>query len=226
MVDINGRMNLLTNFFNNPYTPWVIAGVLAGISLTFALRWYWHGKSLKSQVKQIRTASGISSAISIRDEAERWNHYATEGFETGKEQLLALVEREPLARQTLAYLKRCEPVQEDGSDRLRLETALAPGEVIRLSDHLMEHNVQVSFYKAFPNYLVGVGLCITFLGLAVVIGNASSVLTPGSSGDSSLALRDLLVAASASSGRHSQRCFAQSFTACFFGLEASKWNGW
>lgn len=196
MVNINGQMNLLTNFFNSPYTPWIIAGVLAGISLTFALRWYWRGKSLKSQVNQIRTASGISAAISIRDEAERWNHYATEGFETGKEQLLALVEREPLARQTLAYLKRCEPVQEDGSDRLRLETALAPGEVIRLSDHLMEHNVQVSFYKAFPNYLVGVGLCITFLGLAVVIGNASSVLTPGSSGDSSLALRDLLVAAS------------------------------
>jgi hypothetical protein len=190
------RMDLLTKTFNNPSTPWIIASVLAGGTLAVAVRWWWHGRCLKTQVDQIRSASGVSTTFSIRDEAERWNYYTTERFETAKDNLLPLAESEPLARQALAYLRRCEPVQEEGSDRLRLETAVAPAEVIRLSDHLMERNVQVSLYRAFPNYLVGVGLCITFLGLAVVIGNASSVLTPGSSGDSSLALRDLLVAAS------------------------------
>lgn len=189
-------MEWLTHIFNNPLTPWIIASVLVGGTFAVAMRWWWHGKCLKSQVDQIRSVSGVSTAFSIRGEAERWNYYALEKFETAKEDLLPLAESEPLARQTLAYLNRCEPVQENGSDRLRLETAVAPAEVIRLSDHLMERDVQVPLYRAFPNYLVGVGLCITFLGLAVVIGNASSVLSPGSSGDSSLALRDLLVAAS------------------------------
>jgi len=189
-------MEWLTHIFNNPITPWCIAGVLGAGTLFVAIRWWWLGRRLKVQVDQIRSASGVSMVSLIRGEAERWNYYATERFETAKEDLLPLAESEPLARQTLAYLKRCEPVQEEGSDHLRLETAVAPAEVIRLSEHLMERNMQVPLYRAFPNYLVGVGLCITFLGLAVVIGNASSVLTPGSSGDSSLALRDLLVAAS------------------------------
>jgi hypothetical protein len=85
---------------------------------------------------------------------------------------------------------------------LRLETAVAPAEVIRLSEYLLERDVHVSVYRAFPNYLVGLGLCITFLGLAVVIGNASAVIGNASAviapvaGDSNLALRDLLVAAS------------------------------
>lgn len=158
--------------------------------------WWQQGRRLKAQIGHIRNASGISTALSIPDEAVRWHYYAVEKFETAKGDLLPLTENEPLARQMLSYLKRCDPVQEEGSDRWRLETAVAPAEAIRLSDHLIENDVQVSLYRAFPNYLVGVGLCITFLGLAVVIGNASSVLTPGSSGDSSLALRDLLVAAS------------------------------
>lgn len=189
-------MEWLTQIFNNPLTPWIIASALVGGTFSVAMRWWWHGRCLKLQIDQIRSASGVSAAFSIRGEAERWNYYTAEKFEAAKEGLLPLAESEPLARQTLAYLKRCEPVQEEGSDRWRLETAVAPVEVIRLSDHLMERDVQVSLFRAFPNYLVGVGLCITFLGLAVVIGNASSVLTPGGSGDSSLALRDLLVAAS------------------------------
>jgi hypothetical protein len=189
-------MDLLTNIFSNAGTPWIIASVLAGGTFYVAAGWAAHGKRLILEIEKIRRVSGVSTAFSIREEAVRWHYYTTEKFEAAKVELLALAESEPLARQTLAYLKRCEPVQEEGSDRLRLETAVAPAEVIRLSDHLMERDVQVSLYRAFPNYLVGVGLCITFLGLAVVIGNASSVLTPGSSGDSTLALRDLLVAAS------------------------------
>lgn len=189
-------MDLLTNIFSNAGTPWIIASVLAGGTFYVAAGWAAHGKRLILEIERIRRVSGVSTAFSIREEAVRWHYYTTEKFEAAKVELLALAESEPLARQTLAYLKRCEPVQEEGSDRLRLETAVAPAEVIRLSDHLMERDVQVSLYRAFPNYLVGVGLCITFLGLAVVIGNASSVLTSGSSGDSSSALSNLLVAAS------------------------------
>jgi len=151
---------------------------------------------LKLEIAKIREASGISPALSVRDEAERWNFYATEIFEAAKTHLLKLAESTPLAAQTLAYLKRSEPVHDEGLGQWRLETAVAPSYALRLSEHLMERNVHVSFYRAFPNYLVGVGLCITFLGLAVVIGNASSVLSPGNTGDNSLALRDLLVAAS------------------------------
>jgi hypothetical protein len=189
-------MEWLAHLLNLPFTPWVIAGVLILGTFFVAIRWWKHGKDLRSEVEEIRRVLGVSTALSIRDEAERWNCYATENFEAAKERLYALSENDPLARQTLTYLNRCEPVEEAGSNRLRLETTVDPSHALRLSEHLMERNVQVSLYRAFPNYLVGIGLCITFLGLAVVIAKASSVLTPGQDGGSSVALHDLLVAAS------------------------------
>lgn len=169
-------MQLLTAIFNNPITPWAIASVLAGGTFVVAFRWWWHGRCLKLQVDQIRSAAGINAAVSIRDDVERWHDFAKEKFETAKEGLALRADGEPLARQTLAYLERSEPVQDQSSDRLRLETAITPTGVIHLSEHLMERGIQVSLFRAFPNYLVGIGLCITFLGLAVVIGNASKVL--------------------------------------------------
>jgi hypothetical protein len=189
-------MDWLAYLFNLPYTPWVIAGALILGTLLVAAYWSGHGRNLRSVVEEIRKDLGVSAAFPIRDEAELWNYYATEKFEAAKELLSSRSENDPLARQTLNYLNRCEPVEEAGSNRQRLETAVAPSDALRLSAYLMERNVQVPFYRAFPNYLVGVGLCITFLGLAVVIGKASSVLTQDNPGGSSLALHDLLVAAS------------------------------
>jgi hypothetical protein len=170
-------MEALAELFNNPLTPWIISSALLGITFAVAIRCWWHGRCLKLLVDQIRRDSGISLEHSIYDEAERWNEYALERFEVAKVKLQPLAKKnQPLAWQTLMFLNRCEPVQEEGSDRQRLETAVSPVDVIRLSEHLFEHNVQVSLYRAFPNYLVGIGLCITFLGLAVVIGKSSKVL--------------------------------------------------
>jgi len=189
-------MEWLTRIFNSPHTPWIISSGLFIVTATVAYRWWLHGRRLETVIQTIRSAAGLSSALAIKEEKTRWQHYASEKFEAAQEELSQLSEDEPLARQTCAFLRRCEPVQNEGSDRVRLETSVVPADVIRLSDHMMENNVQLLLFRAFPNYLVGVGLCITFLGLAVVIGNASLVITPGTDGDSSLALRDLLVAAS------------------------------
>jgi methyl-accepting chemotaxis protein len=189
-------MEWLTLIFNEPRTPWAITGVLFFLSCVFGWRWAWHGKRLRDRIRRIRTLSGLSTTLSIKDEAERWHLFATEHFETAKADLSPIAVQDPLARQTLNFLRRCQLFQDQGFDQRRLETAACPSETLRLTDYLLERNIHVSLFKAFPNYLVGVGLCITFLGLAVVIGNASLVLSPGNEGDSSLALRDLLVAAS------------------------------
>ncbi len=189
-------MEWLTIIFNDPRTPLGIAGTLFFLSCVFGWRWAWHGKRLRSEIRRIRNLSGLSAALPVKDEAERWHLFASEHFETAKAELSPIAVKDPLARQTLNFLKRCELFQEQGFDLRRLETAVSPSEALRLSDYLLERNIHVTLFRAFPNYLVGVGLCITFLGLAVVIGNASHVLDQGNGGDSSLALRDLLVAAS------------------------------
>lgn len=189
-------MEWLTIIFNDPRTPWGIAGALIFLSFFFGWRWARHGKRLRLEIIRIRTLSGMAAATRVKDEAERWHLFASEHFETAKVELTTVAVNGPLARQTLNFLKRCELRQEEGFDLLRLETAVSPPEALRLSDYLLERNIHVSFFRAFPNYLVGVGLCITFLGLAVVIGNASHVIDPGNGGDSGIALRDLLVAAS------------------------------
>ncbi len=189
-------MEFLTTLFNDQRTPWIIAGALFFLCFVFGLRWAWHGKRLRTEIHRIRTLSGLSAALPIKDEAERWHFFASEHFETAKAELSQMAVKGPLARQTLNFLKRCELFQEQGFHLRRLETAASPSDALRLSDYLLERNIHVSLFRAFPNYLVGVGLCITFLGLAVVIGNASHVIDPGNGGDSSLALRDLLVAAS------------------------------
>lgn len=186
----------LNDLFNKPYTPWVIAGMLFFLSSFFGLRWAWHGKRLRREIRRIRTLSGLSAAMPVKDEAERWHLFASEHFETAKAELSPMAVKDPLARQMLNFLKKCELFQEQGFDLRRLETAVSPSELLRLSDYLLERNIHVSLFRAFPNYLVGIGLCITFLGLAVVIGNASHVLDQGNGGDSTNALRNLLVAAS------------------------------
>ena len=188
-------MEWLTSLFNNPFTPWVIAGALAAVTFVVAACWAGHLRRLKSLIGEIRKATGVSTVFQLKDESERWHYFATDRFETAKDNLSDLAESKALARQTLSYLKRCEPVQDQASGMWRLETAVDPSDVLRLPVHFLEESIRVALFRAFPNHLVGVGLCITFLGLAVVIGNASSVLAPGNTGDNSLALHDLLVPA-------------------------------
>jgi hypothetical protein len=186
----------LNELFNEPWTPWVIAGTLFFLSFFFGCRWAWHGRRLRSEIRRIRSLSGLAAALPVKDEAERWHFYASEHLETAKAELTPMAVKDPLARQTLNLLKRCELFQEQGFDLRRLETAASPSEALRLTDYLLERNIHVSLFRAFPNYLVGIGLCITFLGLAVVIGNASHVLDQGNGENSIIALRALLVAAS------------------------------
>lgn len=189
-------MEWLTTVLNNPWTPWGIAGILGFITIVVAARWYGHLRRLKSLILEIRQTTGIATSFALKDESQRWHYFATGRFETAKADLSDLAESQALARQTLSYLKHCEPVQDEASEMWRLETAVDPSDNLHLDAHFLEENIRVSLFRAFPNYLVGGGLCITFLGLAVVIGNASSVLAPGNAGDSSQALHDLLVAAS------------------------------
>lgn len=211
-------MHWLDDVFSNPNTPWVIAGVLVLISIIEGLFWRYKVTKIRFAVTKIRAVLGIPQVLKIPKEIDRWNYFTVECFEESKEKLHPLATQEPFVRQTLRYLNSCALVEDQPSNKLRLETTVSPAEVIQLSEHLLEHNVQVSFYRSFPNYLVGAGLCITFLGLALVIGKASSVLTQAAaveninskptgneshvdsdttlSNGSNKALSDLLVAAS------------------------------
>jgi hypothetical protein len=194
--NIKKGMNFLTFIFNNDATPWVIAAILIIFTLVTARRWLFHVIHLQNQIKIIKNVIGLPNILSIPEDYERWQAFVSDYYEESKLSLAKISKDNPVARQTLEFLKHCEVVDTEDFGLRRLETSASPAQIIRLTDYLHESKIYVAFFKAFPNYLVGIGLCITFLGLAVVIGNASHVLDPNSAVDSSLALRDLLVAAS------------------------------
>jgi len=189
-------MKFLTFIFNNDATPWVIAAILIIVTLVTARSWLFHVIHLQNQIKIIKNVIGLPNILSIPEDYERWQAFVSDYYEESKLSLAKISKDNPVARQTLEFLKHCEVVETEDFGLRRLETSASPAQIIRLTDYLHESKIYVAFFKAFPNYLVGIGLCITFLGLAVVIGNASHVLDPNSGMDSNLALRDLLVAAS------------------------------
>lgn len=188
-------MEWLDDFFANPRTPWIIGGTFVVITFLVAILWLAKGLKLRRAILQIRKCLALEARLSAASTVECWNGFAEAHYEA-QEALRPFGQRQPLARQVLDYLGRCQPVRDAASQQWHLETPLAPHERLDLSRHLLELNVHVSFYRAWPNYLVGLGLCVTFLGLAVVIGNAGDVLATAKMESSNDALRDLLVAAS------------------------------
>ncbi|HBJ84203.1 MAG TPA: hypothetical protein DDZ88_10125 [Verrucomicrobiales bacterium] len=188
-------MEWLDDFFANPRTPWIIGGTFVVITFLVATLWLAKGLKLQRAILQIRKCLALEARLSASSTVECWNGFAEAHYEA-QEALCPFAQCQPLARQVLDYLGRCQPVRDAASQQWRLETPLAPHERLDLSRHLLELNVHVSFYRAWPNYLVGLGLCVTFLGLAVVIGNAGDVLATAKMESSNDALRDLLVAAS------------------------------
>lgn len=209
-------MVFLNELFTSPLAPWVLGGILVFIALLFGWRWRANGTALQKLVAEIRAKLGIKSLLNLSRNTERWDKFADK-LNDAEALLGELASQQTLARQTLAFIERCKPL-DNMSGQTRLESPVAPDEVLDLQQHLLDANVQVSFYRALPNYLVGLGLCFTFLGLAVVIYAASDVLgsaktaasvsatgTAGemadvkpsdSSESSNAALRNLLLAAS------------------------------
>lgn len=71
----------------------------------------------------------------------------------------------------------------------------APGEAFRTTELLRPHAIH--WYRSLPNYLIGLGLCFTFVGVALVIRNASLALSGSlQAAEQSAALRELLHATS------------------------------
>jgi hypothetical protein len=116
----------------------------------------------------LRYKLGLYPLLNLSEKAQRWYKFA-DTYNDAEGALGGLAENHTLARQVLEFVERCQPVQDETNCPTRLEAPVHPHEVLDLQQHLLDANVHVSFYRALPNYLVGLGLCITFLGLAVVI---------------------------------------------------------
>ena len=167
-------MDLLAQALNEPITPWIILAILA-VPTSWALaRWKKHERTLTKEIGDIRNAVCLGPVLSINNDVERWHRFATEYCEEAKEQLQTGHFSTSLGRQVLAFLRGCTLASEAAVSVSRLESGAHP--ILELQEHLLEKKIHVPLYRTFPNYLVGIGLCITFLGLAVVINNASNVL--------------------------------------------------
>jgi hypothetical protein len=81
----------INELFNEPWTPWVIAGTLFIFSFVMGWRWAWHGKAIRSEIRKIRSFSCLPAVLPLRDDAERWHLFASEHFESAKEQLSSLL---------------------------------------------------------------------------------------------------------------------------------------
>lgn len=188
-------MQFLSTLFDYSYLPWIIFAVLVAVTMSVAWRWWLHQRRLKQLTTEIRGHLGFATILEIADTGERWGAFAAQQYDA-QQALRTLANGRPLARQVLQFIDRCHGVQDEGSGKWRMETPTAPAYALDLSQHLLLSKVHTAFFRALPGTLVGLGLCITFAGLAVVIGNASHVLETANAGGSNEALRKLLVAAS------------------------------
>ncbi len=182
-------MDLLYKAFASNQTPWVVAAAFLGIAGCVWLRWWWNLVRFRKAVRMVRNSCGLDNLL-IMSVEQRRQFFAERNPEIS-EDLAGKATRHSLADDTMTFLSRCQAVQFGAQSWL--ETVTPPSECLDLRRYLLLSGVNVSFYRSLPGYLVGAGLCVTFLGLAVVISHASGTLE---SENPSNSLRGLLDAAS------------------------------
>jgi hypothetical protein len=161
-----------------PWLPWVLA---LGIVVLALLLW----QSLVARIRPLRRA--LRRAIELVEHGE--------GAASFKQRFPAIFEglsQDPvLGRPWRAYAQTLTPVP--GNEQA-LGAPRAPGTVF--DDHLFARvGLNLRFYQAVPNILVGLGLLFTFIGLVAALHFAAAGVTATDVREAQAALRELLAAA-------------------------------
>jgi hypothetical protein len=100
----------------------VIAAILIIFTLVTARRWLFHVIHLQNQIKIIKNVIGLPNILSIPEDYGRWQAFVSDYYEESKLSLAQISKDNPVARQTLEFLKHCEVVDTPDFGLRRLET--------------------------------------------------------------------------------------------------------
>ncbi|RYD76652.1 MAG: hypothetical protein EOP84_16580, partial [Verrucomicrobiaceae bacterium] len=175
----------LTSLLVHPATAWVFATALVSVSLIAAKRWH-------------RIAARAVTQLSLATETlERVHGQAA--FEQNRQQIVADVSAHfnavPSWRRAWERCHQSFQIMERADGAKVVAGEYSPGEFFHAGVLYRDHSMH--WFRGLSNYLVGMGLCFTFLGIIIVIRHAADSL--GSESDAatqSLALRQLLSATS------------------------------
>jgi hypothetical protein len=166
------------SFFALPWVPWALSALLilgaVGIWLDFRRR-----------LEPVLL--GLDDALQVVEEAGNAASF-TDRFPSINQRLAA---NPVIGESWRAFVKTLVPVP--GQDDV-LGTTRRPHEDLN-ENILTRAGVNLRFYTAVPNYLVGLGLLFTFLGLVAALYFASAGVTAPNIQAAQGALRDLLAAA-------------------------------
>ena len=170
----------------DPRFVWICAGVLVVLAAFTACLWWWRTRQATLALKCARTViTGCSGQTAF---AENF-HILKDGIQTALKKVPVFASGWVRWSDSLSEFDRV-----DGARVVASEMAIS--ESINLGS--WERSLAMHWYRALPNYLVGLGLCFTFLGVVAVISKAALALGASNSDATKQvdALRDLLDAAS------------------------------
>ena len=179
-------MNFSLYHLTDPRFVWVCAGFLSVLAAITALLWWWRTRQTATAIKRART---VITACEGQTAFAADFHTLKDGVETALRKVPVFASGWKRWSDNLSEFERA-----DGAKVVASETAI--GESINLG--VWERSLAMHWYRALPNYLVGLGLCFTFLGVVAVISKAALALGAGSNDATAqvTALRELLDAAS------------------------------
>ena len=178
-------MGFSLQLFTQPWFVWVCAGILIALALVTALFWLWRSRQA---MRVLKSACGVLAESSGQAEFAADYHGLAERIRGAIGRVSAFrVAWERWERTLQSFLR---------ADGMRVISAEKPaGDYFALT--AWERSLAMHWYRALPNYLVGLGLCCTFLGVVAVIqGAATSLEAANDVTKQTKALTDLLHAAS------------------------------
>lgn len=173
------------NWFTHPLFVWICASLLLLLGTATGLRWWL---LCRQAMLALRDAQSILIESSGQTEFYSGFLRSEERIGAALQPVQVLGDAWERWKNTLQVFERADGKKVISSERPTTEF---------FSVGAWERMMAMHWYRALPNYLVGLGLCFTFLGVVAVISLAAASLQASKeAADQTEALRQLLSAAS------------------------------
>lgn len=173
----------LLSFFAHPVVVWLLAAVL--VAITVAIAWCWRSIAMPA-VARLQDATETIERVHGRAAYEQHYQRLAGDIATQLRSVPSWSRAWTDYQSTLQIMDRGDGVKVVAGEH-------DPADFFSVT--LMDRDHSMHWFRSLPNYLVGLGLCFTFLGIIIVIYQAANSL--GADADSTIgALRQLLYAAS------------------------------
>jgi len=155
-VDLAGALDVFFGWVSLPWVPWVLSGLIAGWAL-----WHWlhFSRKMRKPFRSLRRARSILEAVGTPSK-----------FAANYENVREKLDQDPVLGHSWREFTGTLLLPESEGEQVR--------STVRPSNYFNEQlltsaGVNLSFYQAIPNLLVGIGLLFTFLGLVAALFFAS-----------------------------------------------------